>query len=648
MAAVNITTLSKKLDPLLAWGWGVVLVSEVRASLNTQKSIERRARRHGYTFEWSKPPPSAPTFEVAPGGVGIALREPNTMHKLFPPLLMKWHDEGRVVAVEAVFGTIRVTLISIYGYHRGHPMRQNNEKLLVDVFTFTAALRTPAIIGGDLNVTMSDSGPLALHATYGLWRLGDRTPSTVSKRGEQTHGEPIDHCLCNTLMLDLSPKMGVDLAWRLSDHFPLTGSFAVPRTQLFSWRWASKTPIHEQVASPPWEGLSGSYTEWCERARAWLGRAYGVVISQKNVASTSLYEPPKVRKDTWYQRACAVQRATSHIMQHQPSESQRRSLRRKLREMGIEEGMSPKEASDHVAALILEYVTTLQRDAIKGWKARVTKWTASSPELHAFLKNLRPSKACIVYRDGQPVAEGQGIFQAMTEYWSAIEQWPSPSDRDRAEAAIEEYMRGLPHEPMVIGLEARHILKAAKCASKRKATGLDGWSVGEIAALPRQAWNDLIMLLSHEEGAYDTLMTAYRRVPLLKGSPQRPTPADYRPVDIFSTITRVWSTAQARQLRPWLLRMLHEEQHAMRRGTICVAARTAIAIEGVVHMKKPTFGFVLDFAKLFNTICPSLASKVLQRFGLCEEDTRAIILPILKSRGYWRLPRNEVAAPVVH
>ena len=142
--------------------------------------------RLAYEVEWG--PDGSSTFAVAPGVVAVAIGSPGQMRITF--------QEGRVVVAEAVLGAFWDGAYFCYGLHHRHPRRQANEGLLIDVFTFTGALTVPAIVAEDLNATIPESAPLALHRSFGLWSIGDRSPIPVGRQGREARGEPVDHCLC--------------------------------------------------------------------------------------------------------------------------------------------------------------------------------------------------------------------------------------------------------------------------------------------------------------------------------------------------------------------------------------------------------------------------------------------------------------------
>ena len=98
---------------------------------------------------------------------------------------------------------------------------------------------------------------------------------------------------------------------------------------------------------------------------------------------------------------------------------------------------------------------------------------------------------------------------------------------------------------------------------------------------------------------------------------------------------------------PWIREVLDEDQFAMKGGTLKVAARAALYVERIVSLKKETWGFSLDFSRLFNSLCPHLSGAVACRLGLAIQDVDSLLRPIVLSRTFWRFPRQEVTAPVM-
>ena len=117
--------------------------------------------------------------------------------------------------------------------------------------------------------------------------------------------------------------------------------------------------------------------------------------------------------------------------------------------------------------------------------------------------------------------------------WSrAGRRWPEASP-------CRQYIS--PFIPMAINLAPEDLHKRAKKAQKRRAPGLDGWTMAELAKLPARAWGALLRVLSFGEDApFSSMLGTVRRVALDKGTGGEVTPA----VDIYSGVVRIASSAK--------------------------------------------------------------------------------------------------------
>ena len=166
---------------------------------------------------------------------------------------------------------------------------------------------------------------------------------------------------------------------------------------------------------------------------------------------------------------------------------------------------------------------------------------------------------------------------------------------------LDEYLVGLPFNPVTINMKAGDLRKIAVKASKRRAPGLDGWTISELSYLPTAAWAALIRLLHKgADSAFKSLLAVVRRVPLDKGKTPGgvPGPEGYRPVDVFSGVIRIVSSTQIALVKAWLLQSLDEGQFAMQSGTQAVASRAALYVDRMVSLKMPLLGCSLDFSSL--------------------------------------------------
>ena len=130
--------------------------------------------------------------------------------------------------------------------------------------------------------------------------------------------------------------------------------------------------------------------------------------------------------------------------------------------------------------------------------------------------------------------------------------------------------------------------------------------------------------------------------PLEKMTSDVPRVDQYRPIDVFSFLVRLHSSALTAKLRGWLRNVLHPTQYASCGGAGKAVAECNMFAEAALHGTRPVYAISLDFQKLFNSVSPTVASHVAMFLGMSESLARAMTRPLLHSLGVWRLPYNTV------
>ena len=141
---------------------------------------------------------------------------------------------------------------------------------------------------------------------------------------------------------------------------------------------------------------------------------------------------------------------------------------------------------------------------------------------------------------------------------------------------------------------------------KKSSPGLDGWGTEEVKALPYRAWEQLTVLLDVPNwNPFTSLLGAFRRVPIenISGFPR---PSEVRPLDIFSALARVESSACTMDLEIWRYHVIHHHQHATHGGTTLATSRLLLYTEQVLRQDGPLWAMSLDFSRLYNMVSPVL------------------------------------------
>ena len=281
--ALNVSTLSKRLDFLLSLPFSLFALSEVRLAKPTQASIARRAKSLGFTCIFSGPPPPSPTFAVSPGGTCICAKEELGLRKIQPELLKEWDEKGRLVCGSLAICP-QLIIACVYGFPPSHPLRHTNEEMIAQIFHWASSLTCAVLLVGDWNESISSCSALALSQQWGLHRLNGNQPTTRSKNDGPSSTPPIDHAFCNLHALDAGCTMNVSREVLISDHYPLTGHFLMTKSDALAWDWPRQTDLSQGLVNwIPWTNFAvKTLTEWNHSAQSWLAASFGASPVDKN------------------------------------------------------------------------------------------------------------------------------------------------------------------------------------------------------------------------------------------------------------------------------------------------------------------------------------------------------------------------------
>ena len=649
--ALNVMSLSRRLETILALGRDCFILSEVRVSLSQQATLARRAARCGYQVVWSAPPPPTPTAAVAPGGTAIFVKFGLGVSELRVPEIDKWHAQGRACAVKMTLQNVVVCLIAVYGFAPSHPQRQDNEALCLQIASWITKLTIPVIWAGDFNTTAVNSPILTLLRAYDLWRISSDSSSTRGKTSSTSGKSPIDHVICNSQMLDLAICCDTLPGEPISDHVPLGGHFTIVGLGVSDapkWRWAKEmAPLKHIVEEIAWDFTGNSYTQWAEYAVDWLSRTYHVCKQSKvslGVADRkcAVQRLPQVYKKLRRLRGWLLRLEKSFVP----------SLWDKACWSLVDQHCTPptsvEEMRQHIRGLEKDMYDSLQKKALAEWRDRVKSWHAQSFELYKYLRNETPAKCTGILHEGVLTMHPTNVEAALEAFWGNLESWPTDNSLVFAIDVVEDvYSLFFPHFPFAAGVTCEDVTKQLE-KKKRSASGPDGWTRRELKALPRQAIAQVLRILSTTEGWKHSLLTHFKRVPICKNPLAPPTADNFRPIDVFSHLLRLLTSAQVAALRPWLTKVLHRSQYASDRGALAAVADLNVEAECTLHGYREVWAFTADFSKLYNTQSLQVCLKVAELMGLDLSSVPLLWRPLAFAKGCWRLPQDSVSPFRMH
>ena len=233
-----------------------------------------------------------------------------------------------------------------------------------------------------------------------------------------------------------------------------------------------------------------------------------------------------------------------------------------------------------------------------------------------------PPRACRIYQKTQAVTSDE-LHREFVEYWARI-WWRDCKDASLLLSEWPSFLQQLPPRPAAaVDLELPllniEVWKAALGRLKpHRATGYDGFSTSELKEPTGRALEDLIFLFDQVVRYGFPSHLARSRVHVLSKVDCPQSFGDGRPVTIYATIYRLWTSLVARSiLSSWSTWMPFEIAGGMpHRCSSDIAFEIQCSIEAALQQGSPLGGFSLDISKCFNQIPRPPMSRLLKHLGI--------------------------------
>ena len=241
---------------------------------------------------------------------------------------------------------------------------------------------------------------------------------------------------------------------------------------------------------------------------------------------------------------------------------------------------------------------------MRKWRARIKTWTVSVSALHRYIRN-DPQHRIVCLRDGEHVTnDPDRLADLLQDCWGKLETWPTEHACDEALESIRElYSLFAPQRMMDIHLTGRRLMGQLSLMRKTS-PGVDSWTLSEPRLLPRDAWESLADLLSLESYQREiegrpgsTLLLVFKRVPIPK-TERVPVPSELRPLNIFSTVTRLAASTVCAVLTSCTRSVVHESQYAVSGEVVVAVSKYATLTELPALNAYPIYVATIDFQKL--------------------------------------------------
>ena len=204
------------------------------------------------------------------------------------------------------------------------------------------------------------------------------------------------------------------------------------------------------------------------------------------------------------------------------------------------------------------------------------------------------------------VGSHDDLANAFLNAWK--ERWMRHSDvpHDRWNLIVDFAKRYLPPGRFQWGsLTATDFANIARLKKKRSACGFDGVTLNDLRHLPEPALGALCEMFRHAEltGQWPEQLVHGKVVSLAKNDCPG-SPADFRPITVFSLVYRVWSSFHARKALSSLDSVLPDTLYGSRPGCYAaqVWAKLLWCIEQSFDQSVELTGMVADLQKAFNML----------------------------------------------
>ena len=423
----------------------------------------------------------------------------------------------------------------------------------------------------------------------------------MNRQGIPRSGSPIDHVVMNSLATNLLTHCRTNQSVTVSDHFPIEFVMSLPIGRFRVVRWptqVSEVPKKQNVVDLPALPLNCSFSEWQKAWSKWIAKTCDCKVPDKQKVRVTWYKKKAVPVDHEYRRLLKLEGAARHMVKHGETDTRVRSVQRKANALHVQ---LPKGSSAELLSKVVElrntYMEARHKRILDEWKGKARQWKTSMKAAFAYIRHNEPQKICTLRKNDTFVACPDTIDDLLNEYWLEKETWPKGLGVEQALINLEEhYATFLPSVQCDPTLLPSHVTIAIKRA-KASATGLDAWSIHELKLLPDPAIQTLCHII--EEKPYeirDSLTCRVKRVPIAKiAEPMEP--GDVRPIDLYSAILRVHSSAIYSLLQPWAREVLNPCQYATTGGALSAVSRIALRTELALENMTPTLAISVDLPK---------------------------------------------------
>ncbi len=643
--------------------------ARVPSALDDVTQVEGAAKRRGVRLDWGADMDGQHLLAFAHRSSGVYLRTA-------PVEGLSVEQAARMQYAVAHMGRSRALhVVQLYGYADGATKNEDNEHLVLLALAWLRSLGdVPALIVGDLNLVLRGSGVEPLLSMAG-WHdiLAQAGPTCLPSSGAPSR---IDYVLANRSALVYVRAAGLRWDLGLATHAALEVELEVEAQEPARMRrpvprldgsahdgWPhARAGVTEQVDrqhGPAFRSavragrMDAAWQELAAAMTSWLGRRLGQLATPaRRYASAKLQTP--CPRSTGREGDAAEKSSDAALLRlrrlrnllhaaarvgiaSQPARSVLAALRRDeedpwwvvaLRDVERRPGevaaCVERAEAEHEAAQRAS--RERRREAWHKWVTealangggRLYRWIKADSALSA---PMVPDPGCSP--DGSSPKSGSRRWLSALRGGAAAQlrfferHWRQLWQRPVREADdIEEWLAeldGLPAFPERVPWTIPLVRAVLKKMAKRKAPGLDGWTVSELRLLPDEllAWIVDLFEEVERQGVWPSELCQPEG--LLLPKPGDGGPMDRRPIWLLPMLYRVWAAGRAQLFARWRSSWQGADGGI---GAEELAWDLALDLEAAEANSEDIVGAALDWRKAFDHVSLRLLRIVLQRAGV--------------------------------
>ena len=294
---------------------------------------------------------------------------------------------------------------------------------------------------------------------------------------------------------------------------------------------------------------------------------------------------------------------------------------------GLAEAADLHDWLRHVGDLQAAREAMDRKEAWRRWVAKA--WNQKPGDIYRWLKGechvpvlMLRSKAGEVTGNLKEMDEllHESWDPVMRKYANAATPEPDP------EIFMRRYGHHLQHHDMRVEALTGSRLKRKFKTMDFTTSGLDGWGLAELRALPLPVHDMLADILNRVEETGTWPDAIAQGVITLTPKGEGDDPIKMRPISVLSLIYRAWGGLRMTDSLAWQECWIHPQAQAFRphRGSLDVASLLALLMEWARVTGSPISGVGGDYKKCFDLVPHLISFRVVRAQGLQEGVARAL------------------------